>query len=173
MGDSVPEIHPAAYVHPSAVVIGSVRIAAEASVWPGAIVRGDFGRIEIGAGSSVQDNCVIHAAEGWPTIVGQECVVAHLVHLEGCTIEDAVLVGSASVVLRGARVRTGAVVAAGAVVLGGTEVHAKSRAQGVPARLVRNPMDAEDVRAGAGHYRAMAKRYAGQLTRVQADGDAD
>ena len=166
LGNLVPEIHPESYVHPEAVVVGAVRIEQEASVWPGAVLRGDFGRIEVGAGTSIQDNCVIHAAEDWPTIVGRECVIAHLVHLEGCTIEDGVLVGSASHVLRGAVVRTGAIVAAGALVLGDKEVPAGSRAQGVPAELVPNTMTAEDVRAGAEHYRTMAKRYTSELTEI-------
>src|SRR3954452_6281199 len=99
LGDLVPEIHPDAYVHPDAVVIGQVVLGPEASVWPGAVLRGDHGRIEIGARSSVQDGSIIHAGARIPTIVGDDCTIGHLVHLEGCILEPNTLVGSASVVL--------------------------------------------------------------------------
>ena len=116
LGDLVPEIHPEAFVHPEAVVIGDVTIGPEATVWPQAVLRGDFGRIVIGARSSVQDGTVIHAGPGLPTLVGTGCVIGHLAHLEGCTLEDDSLVGSCSVVLHWAVVSTGATVGANAVV---------------------------------------------------------
>ncbi|MEI2421512.1 gamma carbonic anhydrase family protein, partial [Arthrospira platensis SPKY2] len=83
----IPVIHESAYVHPDAVVIGSVTIGPESSVWPGAVLRGDDGEITIGARTSIQDNAVLHTTPLHPTVVGDDCVIGHLVHLEGCRIE--------------------------------------------------------------------------------------
>jgi len=118
LGDLEPDIDEAAFVHPDAVVIGRVRIGPEASVWPGAVLRGDHGRIEIGARTSVQDGTVVHCTHDWPTLIGADCVVGHIAHLEGCVVEDECLIGSGSVTLNGARVGTGAIVAAAAAGMG-------------------------------------------------------
>ena len=118
LGEHAPDIDEAAFVHPDAVVIGRVRIGPEASVWPGAVLRGDHGRIEVGARTSVQDGTVIHCTHDWPTLIGAECVIGHLAHLEGCVVADRCLIGSGSVTLNRARVGTGAIVAAAAVALG-------------------------------------------------------
>lgn len=93
LGDLVPDIHPEAFVHPDATVIGAVAIGAGASVWPAAVLRGDYGRIEVGALTSVQDGTVVHTTADWPTLVGERCVVGHNAHLEGCTIGDGCLIG--------------------------------------------------------------------------------
>jgi carbonic anhydrase/acetyltransferase-like protein (isoleucine patch superfamily) len=163
LGDAVPRIDPTAYVHPAAHVIGDVTLQAHSSVWPGAVLRADFGPIEVGEGSTVEDNTVVHPRSQEPTRIGSDCVIGHAVHLEDVLIEDAVLIGSGSILLSGVRVRTGAAVAAGAVVLEGREVPAGNRAQGIPARLVPSDHDRELVRAGARRYRALAQRYAGEL----------
>jgi carbonic anhydrase/acetyltransferase-like protein (isoleucine patch superfamily) len=154
-----PQVDEGAWVHPSAQLIGEVTVGAHASVWPGAVLRADIGAIVVGEGSCVEDNCVLHPFSTRPTVIGRNCVVGHAVHLEGVTIEDAVLVGSASVVLEGACVRTGAMVAAGAVVTPGFEVPAGSRAQGVPARLVPTTVTPDDVRRGARSYHERAAGY--------------
>ena len=135
LGDLIPEIHPEAYVHPDAVVIGAVTIGSEASIWPGAVLRADFGRIAIGARTSIQDGTVLHTTQEWPTLIGADCVVGHNAHLEGCTVEDRCLIGSGSVVLNRALVRAGSVVGASALIPEDTEVPAGSMALGVPARL--------------------------------------
>jgi len=166
LGDAVPRVDPEAWIHPAAQLIGDVTVAAHASVWPGAVLRADLGPIEIGAGSAVEDNCVIHPRSSEPTRVGRDCVVGHAVHLEGVLIEDAVLVGSGSILLEGVRVRTGAIVAAGALVLEGVEVPSGQRAQGVPATLVPHPGAAEQVRAGAQTYQGLARRYADEMRLV-------
>lgn len=139
LDDLVPDIHPDAYVHPDAVVIGAVTLGAEVSVWPGAVLRADFGRIVVGSRSSVQDGTVLHTTELWPTEVGEECVIGHNVHMEGCTVEDRCLIGSGSVVLNRAVVRRGSVVGANALVTEDTEVPESSMALGVPARI--RPVD--------------------------------
>src|SRR5262245_29983731 len=113
LGDLVPQVHADAYVHPEAVVIGAVHIGAGASIWPAAVLRGDFGRIEIGRLSSIQDGTVVHTTAEWPTVVGSECVVGHNAHLEGCRIGDGCLIGSGSTVLNRVVVEPGGGVAAG------------------------------------------------------------
>lgn len=135
LGELEPQIHPTAFVHPDAVVIGSVSIGAESTVWPGAVLRGDYGRIAVGERTSIQDGTVVHATAEHATIIGSRCVVGHLAHLEGCTVEDDVLIGSGSVVLHRVVIRTGALVGAGAVVPNGLEVPAYAMALGVPAKL--------------------------------------
>ncbi len=160
LGDLRPQVDPTAFVHPAAQLIGDVVVQANASVWPGAVLRADFNRIEIGEGSSVEDNTVLHPRSDRPTTIGRDCVVGHAVHAEGVLIEDAVLIGSGSVVLEAACVRTGGLVAAGALVLAGTEVSWGCRAQGVPAVLVSWQPDLETIRAGARTYRELGRRYA-------------
>src|SRR5580700_10152600 len=113
---ATPHIDRDAFVHPDAVVIGDVTVGPGASVWPSAVLRGDYGTITVGARSSIQDGSVLHAVPWTPTVVGMRCVVGHLAHLEGCTLEDDSLVGSGSVVLHWAVVSHGATVGANAVV---------------------------------------------------------
>src|SRR5580658_7932693 len=116
LGSLVPTIDAEAFVHPEAVIIGAVTLGADSTVWPGAVLRGDYGEISVGARTSIQDGSVVHAGPGFPTQVGDGCVVGHLVHLEGCILEDECLVGSGAVVLHHAVVGTGSTVGAGAVV---------------------------------------------------------
>ena len=97
--DDEPDIHETAYVAPDAVVIGRVTIGPEASVWPGAVLRGDHGTITVGARTSVQDGTVVHCTARHPTVIGADCVVGHNAHLEGCVVEDGCLIGSGSVTL--------------------------------------------------------------------------
>jgi len=139
IGDAVPEIHPDAYIHPDATVIGQVSVGAGSTVWPGAVLRGDYGRISVGERTSIQDGTVVHATETLPTVIGSDCVVGHIAHLEGCVVEDGCLIGSGSVVLHRAVVRTGALVGANAVVSNGVEVPSRAMALGVPARVAHRP----------------------------------
>ena len=135
LGDLVPAIDPGAYVHPQAVVIGAVELAAGASVWPGAVLRGDHGLIRVGERTSVQDGTVVHTTQEWPTLIGADCVVGHCAHLEGCVVEDHCLIGSGSLVLNRARIGTGAVVAAAALVREDLDVPPGALALGVPATV--------------------------------------
>jgi carbonic anhydrase/acetyltransferase-like protein (isoleucine patch superfamily) len=135
LGEKEPAIDPGAYVHPDAVVIGAVQLAAGVSVWPGAVLRGDHGRIQVGPNTSVQDGTIIHTTREWPTAIGANCVIGHRAHLEGCVVEDRCLIGSGSLVLNRARVGTGAVVAAAALVREDTVVPAGALALGVPATI--------------------------------------
>ena len=122
LGDLEPRIHPSAFVHPDAVVIGDVEIGAESTIWPCAVLRGDNGGITIGDRTSIQDGSVIHCIPPVRTVVGDECVIGHMVHLEGCIVEDGALVGNGAVVLHFATIRTGSLVGSNAVVTDRTEV---------------------------------------------------
>src|ERR1035437_10778485 len=116
LGDRAPTMHADAFIHPDAVVIGDVRIGAESSVWPGVVLRGDYGTIIVGERTSIQDGAVVHAVAEYPTLIGSDCVIGHLAHLEGCVVHDRALIGSGSIVLHEATIHSGATVAAGAVV---------------------------------------------------------
>src|SRR5487761_2400365 len=133
LGERTPEIDPSAFVHPDAVVIGDVRIGAESSIWPSAVLRGDYGTVIVGRRTSIQDCAVVYAIADYPTVIGDDCVVGHLAHLEGCVVHDRALVGSGSIVLHEAVVHSGATVGAGAVVRNRMDVPANALAVGVPA----------------------------------------
>ena len=163
LGERRPTIHEEAFVHPDAVVIGDVRIGAHSSIWPGAVLRGDYGTIIVGERTSVQDGAIIHAVADYPTVVGDDCVIGHLAHLEGCVVHDSSLVGSGSIVLHEAVVESGATVAAGAVVRNRTVVPANALAVGVPASIKPDVSDVESIRDGASLYVENAKRYKNDL----------
>jgi len=166
LGDVVPTIHPDAYVHPDAVVIGRVRLGAGSSVWPGAVLRGDDGDIVIGDRTSVQDGCVLHTTYVFPTIVGSDCVIGHMVHLEGCTIEDRCLVGNGSIVMHQVAVRTGSVVAANSVLLNGTEVPSGALAAGSPAVIKPGKARLADIDLAVDSYVQRAVRFRQDLRRI-------
>lgn len=166
LGDLEPSIHPDAFVHPDAVIIGDVRLGAQSSIWPGAVLRGDDGYIEIGERTSIQDNCVLHTTPIWPTVVGSDCVVGHIVHLEGCTIEPGCLIGNGSIVLHRVVVRSGAIVAANAVVLNDTEVPSGAIAVGIPATIKAGRARPEDIERGVESYLTRTERYRRELRRI-------
>ena len=161
-----PDIDGSAFVHPDAVVIGRVRIGPEASVWPGAVLRGDHGRIEIGARTSVQDGTVIHCTEHYPTLIGAECVVGHNAHLEGCVVADRCLIGSGSITLNRAHVGTGAIVAAAALVPEGFEVPPGTLVAGVPAKIKKTGVSGDAVDRAVKTYLESARRYRIALRRL-------
>ncbi len=163
LGNVTPKIDEDAYVHPAATVIGDVTIGPESTVWPGAVLRGDYGSIQIGARSSIQDGSVLHAGPGFPTIVGDGCVIGHIVHLEGCILEDECLVGSGSIVLHHVTISTGATVGAGAVVLAGTSVPAGALAVGVPASIKPGASNLGVIRIACEEYRQNGRRYLDDL----------
>lgn len=166
LGDIEPRIHPGAYVHPDAVVIGDVEIGDESSVWPSAVLRGDDGAVRIGARTSIQDGCVLHTTPTFPTTVGDDCVIGHLAHLEGCVIEDGALVGNGSVVLHRAVVRSGALVGSGAVVPNGMEVPSRAMALGIPAKLKLDAVDPASILQAKESYVRRIARYTSELRRL-------
>jgi carbonic anhydrase/acetyltransferase-like protein (isoleucine patch superfamily) len=166
LGDRVPSIHPTAFVHPDAVVIGSVTIGAESSVWPAAVLRGDTSHISIGERTSIQDGTVIHCTRVLPTVIGNDCVVGHNAHLEGCTVEDDCLIGSGSIVLHRVVVRRGALVGAAALVTNDTEVPPRAMALGVPATIREDAVAEGQFRRSAEGYVRNAHLYAAELRRL-------
>jgi carbonic anhydrase/acetyltransferase-like protein (isoleucine patch superfamily) len=166
LGDHLPAVADGAFLHPEAVLIGAVTVAAGASVWPGAVLRGDYGSIEVGPATSIQDGAVLHATEDLPTRVGARCVVGHLAHLEGCVVEDDCLIGSGSVVLHQVTVRAGALVGAGALVPNRTEIPSGAMALGVPCRIRPDAVAPGAFAGSVERYLANAARYREQLRRV-------
>lgn len=166
LGDQEPEIHPDAYVHPDAVVIGSVVIGADSSVWPMAVIRGDDGFVFIGERCSVQDGAVLHTTAVWPTTVGNEVTIGHLAHLEGCTIEDKALIGVGSIVLHDALVGREAIVGAGAFIGNRKVVPPLAMALGVPATIRPDAVTPGHFDMGIESYVRRTKRYKNRLRRI-------
>jgi carbonic anhydrase/acetyltransferase-like protein (isoleucine patch superfamily) len=166
LGDAEPSIDPSAYIHPDAVLIGDVTVGPESSVWPGAVLRADTAPIVIGSRSNVQDGTVIHVSPGMPTVVGNDVLIGHLAHLEGCTIEDRAFVGTASLVLHGVVVGEGSVVAGNSTVLDGTAIPPGALAVGTPATIKPGKARAGMGTAGASHYVENGRRYREELRRI-------
>lgn len=169
LGAAAPRIHPSCFVHPDAVLIGEVVLGPRSSVWPGAVLRADFGPITVGARSSVQDGTVVHTTQEWETSIGQDCVVGHNAHIEGSVVEDRVLVASGAILLNATRIGTGSVVAAGALVTERTVVPPWHVAAGVPARSRPADRRARDawIDFAVGEYLKLVGRYRADLRRVE------
>src|SRR4051812_35075895 len=156
-----PTIGDDVFLAPTAVLIGDVRVGDRANIWFGAVLRGDSSHIEVGAGTSVQDNAVIHCADELPTIVGEDVVVGHGALLEGCVIEDGAVIGMGAIVLQRARVGARAVLAAGAVLSERREVGSGMLAAGVPA-VEKKPLSGSAQRwteTAAREYQRYRERY--------------
>jgi carbonic anhydrase/acetyltransferase-like protein (isoleucine patch superfamily) len=153
------------YIAPGARVIGSVVLGAGVSLWFNCVLRGDDERIEIGAGSNVQDGVVIHADPGSPTIIGRDVTIGHMALLHGCQIGDESLIGNGAIVLDSARIGRHCIVAAGALVPPGRVIPDGTVVMGAPAKAVREVTE-EDltmIARGAANYRARALRYRAHL----------
>ena len=166
LGDQIPTIHSSAYIHPDAVIIGSVTIGAGSSIWPGAVLRGDDGAIVIGARTSIQDGTVVHTTPMSHTTVGDDCVIGHLAHLEGCIIENFAQVSSGAVVLHRAVVGTGAIVAANSVVLNDTKVPAGALAVGAPATIKEGRARMADIEMAVAAYLHKGERFKNEMRRI-------
>jgi carbonic anhydrase/acetyltransferase-like protein (isoleucine patch superfamily) len=166
LGDDEPQIDETAYVAPDAVVIGRVTIGPEASVWPGAVLRGDHGYITVGARTSVQDGTIVHCTARYPTIIGDDCVVGHNAHLEGCVVEAGCLIGSGSVTLNRVVVGRGSIVAAGAVLAEGFVVPPGSLVAGVPATVKRSNVEPTWTEGAVRDYIATARHHRTGLRRL-------
>ena len=172
-----PCVAPEAFVADGATLVGSVTVATGASVWFGAVVRGDGAPIAIGEDSNIQDGAVLHSDPDFPVSVGARVSVGHRAVVHGCTVEDDSLVGMGAVVLNGAVVGRGSLVAAGSVVLEGTVVPPGSLVAGVPGKVKREVTDAERerIRSGAASYvsRSAAYRSADDMADDTADDTVD
>ena len=132
-----PRVAPDAFVHPRATVIGDVTLGPKSSVWPGAVLRGDIERIEIGGGSNIQDGAVIHLADDKPCLVGEYTTVGHLAMLHACRVGDECLIGMSATVLDDAVIGDRCIVGAGSLVTKGTIIPPGSMVMGSPAKVVR------------------------------------
>ena len=163
-----PQIGDGAWVADSAQVIGNVRLEAGASVWFGAVVRGDNEAMTVGARSNVQEGSVLHSDPGFPLVIGDDVTIGHQVMLHGCTIGDGTLIGIKAVVMNGARIGKNCIVGASALVTEQKEFPDGSMIIGAPARAVR-PLTPEEI-AGlpriAEHYVANAQRFRTGLKKV-------
>lgn len=160
-----PRIAPSAFIAPSAVIAGDVEIGEGASVWFGAVIRGDTAPVRIGARTNVQDTCVIHTDEGMPALIGADCSLGHAAIVHGATVGDGALIGMRAVALNRAVVGKGSILAAGALLAEGKSVPDGQLALGSPARVARAVSEAERerLRAGVQHYLDYAREYRAAL----------
>jgi carbonic anhydrase/acetyltransferase-like protein (isoleucine patch superfamily) len=168
LGDHIPSIHETAFVASEATLIGQVTIEAGASVWPGAILRGDNEPIVIGENSNVQDGAVLHSDPGFPLTIGPGVTIGHQAMLHGCTIESNVLIGIQAIVLNGAHIEADTLVGAGAVVTEGKRFGPGVLVVGSPAQTKRelSPEQIEGLRKNTAHYVERCKYYKENLQRV-------
>jgi carbonic anhydrase/acetyltransferase-like protein (isoleucine patch superfamily) len=164
----MPRLHPSAWVADSATVLGDVELDEDASVWFGAVLRGDTELLRVGRRSNVQDGSVIHADEGMPTTIGDDVTIGHQVMLHGCTIGDGSLLGIGSVILNGARIGRHCLVGARSLVTEGKIFPDGSLIMGTPAVVVRalTVEQIDEQRDSAARYVANAKRFRTALVRV-------
>ena len=168
LDDITPTIAPTAWVADSAQVIGNVELGEGASVWFGAILRGDNERLTVGAGTNVQDGTVVHSDHGYPVTLGANVTVGHQVTLHGCTVGDGSLIGIQAVVLNGAKIGRNCLVGAGSLVTEGKEFPDGSMIMGTPAKVVREltPEQIEGLRQSARHYVDNARRFKAGLKKI-------
>ncbi len=168
LGDDSPQLAAGAWVADSAQLIGRVSLGEQASIWFGAVLRGDNEWITIGARSNVQDGSILHTDMGCPMTLGADVTIGHQVMLHGCTIGDGSLVGIQAVILNNARIGRNCLVGAGSVVTEGKEFPDGSLIVGSPARVIRQLDETQiaNMHQAARHYIDNARRYATQLTRI-------
>ena len=165
---TAPQIDPTAWVAPGAQIIGKVRLGLAASVWFGAVLRGDNEWIDVGAGTNIQENSVLHTDWGYPLTIGAGCTIGHKAMLHGCTIGDNSLIGMGATVLNGAVIGQGCLIGAGALVTEGKVIPDGSLVLGVPGRVVR-PLDQAGIdrlKASAIGYQNNARRFAAGLQEI-------
>ncbi len=162
-----PKIHKTAFVAETAAVIGEVDVGKEASIWFGAVLRGDINGIRIGHGSNIQEQCVIHVddraevGEAGAAVIGDRVTVGHGAILHSCRIGDECLIGMGAIILSGAEVGAGSIIAAGALVREGQKIPPGSLVMGIPA-AVKGPVKdewADKIRKSALHYTQLAREY--------------
>ncbi|WP_333714693.1 gamma carbonic anhydrase family protein [Yoonia sp.] len=166
LGDKTPQVADGAWIAPGCHIVGDVTLAEKSSVWFGTTIRGDNENIQIGAGSNVQENCVLHTDIGFPLVIGAGCTIGHKAMLHGCTIGDNSLIGMGATVLNGAVIGENCLIGAGALITEGKTIPAGSLVMGSPGKIVRE-LDAAAIarlRLSALHYQENATRFANDLT---------
>ena len=166
VGEKVPRIHPSAFIAPTATIVGDVTIHEGASVWYGAVVRGDTSYAVIGRGANVQDGAVVHGRAGQPAIIEAEASIAHNCVIHGAVIGERALIGNGALVLDGASVGAGSLIAAGSVVLPDSVIPAGMLAAGTPAvvkRALAGTASEEWITGNPGRYSTLAVLHASGL----------
>jgi carbonic anhydrase/acetyltransferase-like protein (isoleucine patch superfamily) len=168
-----PEIDPTAWIAPTAVVLGRCRIEADASLWFGAVVRGDNELITIGRGSNVQENCVLHTDPGFPLVIAAGVTVGHLAMLHGCEIGEGSLIGIGATVMNGARIGKRCLIGAHAFIPEGKEIPDDSLVMGAPGKIVRavTAEQAQRMAAGTANYVERARSFRERLQSLPAADD--
>lgn len=168
LGERVPQIHPSAYVHEQAVVIGSVVLGPQVSVWPGAVLRGDNEPLVIGAGSNIQDGAVLHTDPGVPLTLGERVSVGHQAMLHGCTVGAGSLIGIQAVLLNQCVLGRDCLVGAAALITERKQFADGSLIVGSPARLVRKltPEEIAQLGANAQSYIEHSALFRSELQRL-------
>lgn len=168
LGDDKPEIHEDSWVAPDANLVGKVVLEQGASVWFGCTIRADHEEIRVGAGSNVQENCVMHIDAGFPLTIGENCTIGHKVMLHGCTIGDNTLVGMGAIVLNGAKIGKNCLIGAGALITENKDIPDNSLVMGSPGKVVRQVDEtlAEKLRQSALHYQDNMRRFRTELKEI-------
>ena len=172
VGDKVPRIHPGAFIAPTASIVGDVTIHEGASVWYGAVVRGDTSYVVIHRGANVQDGATVHGRAGLPAIIEAEASVAHNCVIHGARIGERALIGNGALVLDGAMVGAGTLIAAGSVVLPETMIPPGVLAAGTPAvvkRAIAGTASEEWITGNPGRYAALARDHAAGVREISRD----
>ncbi len=163
LGGVLPNLPPSDeyWIAPTAVVVGNVVLKRNASVWFGAVLRGDNDPITVGENSNVQDNCVLHSDPGQPLEIGDNVTVGHMAMMHGCTVGDGSLIGIGAIILGGARIGRGCLIGAGALITENKDIPDLSMVVGAPGRVIRTltPDQAAGLAAGAAHYVENWKRF--------------
>ena len=170
LGADAPQLHADTWVAPDANLIGKVVMEEGSSVWFGCTIRADHEVILIGAGSNVQENCVMHIDAGYPLTIGQNCTIGHKVMLHGCTIGDNSLIGMGATVLNGAKIGKNCLIGAGALITENKEIPDNSLVMGAPGKVVRelNEKNAQMLTMSALHYQENMRRFRDQMKEVSA-----
>jgi len=161
LADREPAIDPLAWIAPSAVIVGQVRIREHCSVWYGAVLRGDEEMLEIGRGTNIQDNCVLHADPGLPLVLGEDVTVGHNATVHGTRVGNGTLIGMGAVLLNGCEIGEGSIIGAGAVIAERVTIPPRSLVLGVPGKVRRPVTDGEYAAnlTSARNYVARAGRH--------------
>lgn len=171
-----PEISPdIGFIAPSATIIGTCHIGADAGIWFGVVMRGDIEPIRVGARSNVQENCVLHTDKGFPLIIGENCTIGHSAIVHGCSIGDNTLIGMGATVLNGAKIGKNCLIGANALITEGKEIPDNSLVVGAPGKVIRTLDEAAiaALTASADRYVQNAKRFASGLVEVHRPAEFD
>ncbi|MBL4807425.1 MAG: gamma carbonic anhydrase family protein [Rhodobacteraceae bacterium] len=166
LDENTPEIATDSWIAPTAVLVGDILVEHAASVWFGAVLRGDNEQILVGQGSNIQENCVLHTDMGFPLIIGRGCTIGHKAMLHGCVIGENSLIGMGATVLNGAKVGKNCLIGAGALITEGKVIPDGSLVVGSPGKIVR-ALDAQAIaglKASALHYQDNMRRFRNGLT---------